>query len=153
LKVRGYVPIDVDAIDSSYNPKKGDLTYSIGFPELSMIGKKTSIDTFEIFQSNNVTLPVVSVGKVLEIKNATQYLISDVFVYHGNSGGPLIHNNKLVGIVHGPNLEVREVSGTRLKSYYFLDGNQFVKTKYIMPLLREFLRQIANNKSALKINR
>jgi hypothetical protein len=152
LKERGYEPISIDDIDTIDRTHSGDLTYSIGFPELSMIGKKPSIDTFAIFQSNTVTLPVVSVGKAIMTRHATPYIISDVFVYHGNSGGPLIQNNKLVGIVHGPNLELRQLGGTRLKSYYFLNGNQFIKAKYILPLLRELVRRIKYNKSQLKSN-
>lgn len=147
LKDRGQVPIDIDAIDSSKHLKKGDLTYTIGFPDLSIKGKKISIDTFALFQSNIVTMPVVSVGKLLELNNTSPYLISDVFVYHGSSGGPLIHNNKLIGIVHGPNLETRKADGTQLKNYYFLNGNQFARAKYIIPLLRELLWQIKYNKS------
>jgi hypothetical protein len=115
-----------------------------------MLGKKTSIDTFEMFQSNNVTIPIVSVGKTLEGKWPAQYVISDVFVYHGNSGGPLIHNNKVIGIVHGANLEIRQASGTRLRSYYFLNGNQFIKARYIMPLLRELVREIRYDRSIRK---
>ena len=150
LTDRGYHPIDVSAIDSSYRSKSGDLTYSIGFPELSMIGQKSSIDTFAMVQSNNVTLPVVSIGKVLKTNNASPFVISDAFVYHGNSGGPLIHNNKLIGIVHGPNLEIRQATGTRLRSYYYLNGNQFVSARYILPLLREFVRRIKDNKTKFK---
>ena len=150
LKDRGYEPIDITSIDTGYQSKKGDLTYSIGFPELSMLGKKPSIDTFEIFQSNNVTVPIVSVGKTLEGKWPAKYVISDVFVYHGNSGGPLIHNNKVIGIVHGPNLEVRQAIGTRLRSYYFLNGNQFIKARYIMPLLRDLVREIRYDRSIRK---
>lgn len=152
LMNRGYQPIDISDIDTGYKSKKGDLTYAIGFPDLSMIGTKNSIDTFQIFQSNNVTLPVVSTGNVLETTNTEPYLISDVFVYHGNSGGPIIHNNKLIGIVHGANLETREVKGTLLKSYYFLNGNQFIKSKYILPLLRKFIVLMKHNNVASKLN-
>jgi hypothetical protein len=150
LKDRGYEPIQISSIDTGYQSKKGDLTYSIGFPELSMLGKKASIDTFEVFQSNDVTVPIVSVGKILEGKLPSKYVISDVFVYHGHSGGPLIHNNKLIGIVHGANLEIRQANGTRLKSYYFLNGNQFIKARYIMPLLRELVREIKYDQSIRK---
>lgn len=150
LMDRGYQPIDISDIDTNYQYKKGDLTYSIGFPELSMIGTKNSIDSFQIFQSNTITLPVVSKGKELETKNNNLYVISDVFVYHGNSGGPIIHDNKLIGVVHGANLEKREVKGTVLRYYYFLNGNQFIKSKYIMPLLRAFTSQIKYNRSQPK---
>jgi hypothetical protein len=150
LKDRGYEPIQVASIDTGYQSKKNDVTYSIGFPELSMLGKKASIDTFEVFQSNDVTVPIVSVGRILEGKGATKYIISDVFVYHGNSGGPLIHNNKLIGIVHGANLEKRQAIGTRLKYYFFLNGNQFIKVRYIMPLLRELVKEIKYDRSIRK---
>jgi hypothetical protein len=148
---RGYRPIDISDIDTGYQPKKLDKTYSIGFPDLSMIGIKNSEDTFQIFQSNRVSAPIVSRGNILDTNHPDPYVISDVFVYHGNSGGPIIHNNKLIGIVHGPNLERREVSGTVLRYYLFLNGNQFIKSKYIMPLLRQFVSLIKYNKSILKL--
>lgn len=150
LKNRGYEPIEITSIDTLYQSKKGDLTYSIGFPELSLLGKKGSIDTFEVFQSNSVTIPIVSVGKTLEGEWPSTYVVSDVFVYHGNSGGPLIHNNKVIGIVHGPNLEIKQANGTLLRSYYFLNGNQFIKAKYILPLLRDLTAEIKYDKSIRK---
>ena len=118
--------------------------------QLSMVGVKPSIDTFGVFQSNNVTIPIVSVGKTLEGKWPAQFVVSDVFVYHGNSGGPLIHNNKVIGIVHGANLELRDVNGTRLRKYYFLNGNQFIKARYIMPLLRVLVGEIKHDRSIPK---
>ncbi len=98
LEEDGYVPITMSDIDTSIKILTGDNIAAIGYPDISRIG---FFQKRNEYQSNVVVLPVSTYGNVAMTHEQLPYLIGDITVYPGNSGGPVIKNNKLVGIVSG----------------------------------------------------
>jgi len=145
LKNKGYVPITLSDIDTLGNISKNDKILAVGFPNFSEIQqKKLSMDYLN-WQSFVISIPVISKGIVEDVTNDTySYFTGNIFVYRGFSGGPVIADNKLIGIS-------RSYGAFRIKSdnislgYYLFEKTIFTKTKFIMPMLGELENRLKQN--------
>jgi hypothetical protein len=137
LLALGYVPITIDDIDSICDLKMNDPIYAFGFPELSLYHQKPFDRTLWHWSSPTVTLPLVSKGIVSNPHTGQHYFYGDIFVYHGNSGGPIVRNNKLIGIVSRADPKMRESKDQKLPGYFEMNI-LFIKSSEILPLLRKF---------------
>lgn len=98
LEEDGYVPIELSDIDRSQDINRGEAIAAIGYPDISKVGIFQKQNTY---QSNIVVLPVSTFGSIAMAHDQLSYFIGDITVYPGNSGGPVIKSNKLIGVVSG----------------------------------------------------
>ncbi|HAT2179870.1 TPA: trypsin-like peptidase domain-containing protein [Raoultella ornithinolytica] len=91
----GYNPIPLDLIEDGPSSEGADI-YSIGYPSATaLLGQKQQ----SYWSSSFFSLPVTSWGKVSMLHPQLHFYWCDISIYPGNSGGPVIEDGKLVGIV------------------------------------------------------
>jgi len=117
MKQIGVVPIPVQDIASAED--SGNV-FTIGFPALA-----------------GSTKAEVSNGKI------TSNFIAEIAVYPGNTGGPVIKNNKLVGIL---SYQAGVVTNIDAAMHPFAKANSatVVKASFILPFLRKLQANEAN---------
>jgi Trypsin-like peptidase domain len=146
---KGYRPIKYSDLDTKESLVKNKPIIAVGFPgELSELKKyRKNIDSsINHWQSAFITVPVVSTGQIKNIHRDSFYFTGNIFSYHGNSGGPIISNNKLVGlnIAYGGPLKNTK---TELLNYYIDETAYFSKASNIITLLKTLeVKFIPNNK-------
>lgn len=134
LFIRGYRPIFVQDIDTLCNIKEGDKIMAVGYPVESEVDTNKAGPLLK-FRSRFVSLPMLTEGTTNGISDDL-YFDANLFVYHGFSGGPIIKNNQLVGIVHGGYPHPIQKQSGQLPLYLRLQL-QLIKSTHIMPLLRQ----------------
>lgn len=98
LEEDGYLPVELGDINRKQTINTGDEIAAIGYPDISKVGV---FEKRNDYQSNVVVLPVSTFGNIAMTHDQLSYFIGDITVYPGNSGGPVIQDNKLIGIVSG----------------------------------------------------
>lgn len=139
LEQDGYIPVTLADIDSLQDIHTGEDIAAIGYPDISRIG---FFQKRNDYQSNVVVLPVSTFGNIAMAHEKLSYFIGDITVYPGNSGGPIIRGNKLIGIVSGQVLIPLQNS-----SYLSSRGTlaKIIKTENIFTGLRK-LQQTESDK-------
>ncbi|MDU6380732.1 MAG: serine protease [Klebsiella pneumoniae] len=99
LEELGYSPIPSNLIKDEPSKEGADI-FTIGFPgAVSLLGK-TNLDSASAhWASNYFSLPVFSWGKVSMLHTQLPFYWCDMSIYPGNSGGPVIEDGNLVGVV------------------------------------------------------
>lgn len=85
LEKRGYIPIELDDIDTAFNVKLGQGITAIGFPNESVVGNHPYPLAFYAIHSWQITLPTVSTGFYLHEVPNRNFFEASIFVYHGFS--------------------------------------------------------------------
>ena len=99
LESRGFVPIGTDEVTTGPS-KEGAEVYSVGYPDSVAVLGEVPLDPGQrAWASATLSSPVGSWGRVAMQHEALNYFWADISVYPGNSGGPIIEDGKLVGIV------------------------------------------------------
>ena len=79
---------------------EGAEVFTVGFlGAISKIGKRKLSPASIEWESDLVSMPTFSFGRISMLHPELDYFWCDMSVYPGNSGGPVIENGKLVGIV------------------------------------------------------
>lgn len=135
----GYIPLTINDISSEV-PNEGSDIFSIGFPiNMSTVEKQNLPQALKNWESEHCSLPVSSFGKVSMIHEKLDYFLCDISIYPGNSGGPIVENNKLVGIVTAQSFINEEISANeQLLSVIGKQKMPFIKivrAKHIFELL------------------
>ncbi len=150
LEDDGYIPIDLSDIDPSPAINAGTAIATLGYPDISKIGV---FEKMNDYQSNVVVLPVSTFGNIAMAHERLPYFISAITIYPGNSGGPVIRNNKLIGMVSGQVLipvDKRNANNefTTTSSELYSRGTlaKVIKAQYIISGLQQ-LQRIEENKS------
>lgn len=95
----GYSPIPSELIKDEPSAEGVEVS-SVGFPgETSLVAQINQDAASAKWSSSAVSLPVFSWGRVSMLHPMLPFYWCDIGLYPGNSGGPLIENGKLVGIV------------------------------------------------------
>lgn len=144
---KGYRPISLSNIDSNCVIRKNKEILAIGFPsELSELKQyRKNIDSsIYHWQSPYITIPVISKGLVKDYFKDSVYFTGNIFSYHGNSGGPIISNNKLVGINIAYGGSFKHIKNSQL-NYYRDETAYFSKSSNILPLLRKLEKNFTPN--------
>lgn len=95
----GYCPISSELIDECPT-SEGAEVFTVGFPgATALITQVNQTPEVAVHSSSFVSLPVSSWGRVSMLHPQLPFYWCDMSIYPGNSGGPLIENGKLVGIV------------------------------------------------------
>lgn len=123
---RGYIPIP--ASDIADGPEHdGDELLAIGFPSTSRLHHTPLSKAEAILQSSFHSLPISSFGRVAMVHNNIPFFWADISIYPGNSGGPVIAKDRLVGIVsaqasvaldQAPHIRARIPFGKIIKASY-----------------------------------
>jgi hypothetical protein len=122
LLERGYEPISLE--DINYEPtQEGSEVFTVGFPgSISFIGTLNRHPAEVKWASNRYSLPAFAFGKVSMLNEELFYFWADMSVYPGNSGGPVIEDDKLVGIVIRGTLSANLIPfGLIAKAKYLFD--------------------------------
>ncbi|EOG8941022.1 serine protease [Klebsiella pneumoniae] len=130
LIARGYIPISSELISDGPSSEGAEI-FSVGFPRAtSLIAQINQHPASAHWSSNYVSLPVFSWGRVSMLHSQLPFYWCDISIYPGNSGGPVIENEKLVGIVSQqailpiddvPNVSTRIPFGKIIKTCFVKD--------------------------------
>lgn len=126
LLSRGYIPIPSSDIADGPD-QEGDELLAIGFPATSRLHQTNLSKEEAHWQSRYHSLPISSFGRVAMVHNNIPFFWADISIYPGNSGGPVIASNRLVGIVsqqatialdQAPHINTRIPFGKIIKASY-----------------------------------
>lgn len=117
LLERGYVPISSDLI-ADEPTCEGAEVFTVGFPAVtSEVAQLLISPTALLWRSEILSLPHSTYGRVSLLHPALPYFCADITIYPGNSGGPVIEGDHLVGIVSAqPSIEV-ELEGSAIDGF------------------------------------
>lgn len=98
----GYRPIEMTDFFNDDTISEGQRLFCIGFPResiLNYLNQPTLLDQY--IKSDLLAYPMVTKGfsELTDFKSTN--FEAAIFTYHGFSGGPIIFNNKLIGITSG----------------------------------------------------
>lgn len=155
LYSRGYRPISFSDIDTTDKLTEKNILHAIGFPgELSKVKNKTKRLDINVYywQSPWVTIPIVSTGYVKNPYRGSSLFTGNIFIYHGFSGGPVISNDKLVGINDAYGGILTETTSNGL-NFYGDEYSLFIKAYNVLPLLKEFEKRFPPISKPYPINK
>lgn len=99
LDKAGYLPISAEDLAITI-PSTGDKIFAAGYPEsTSVLGSRPLSRAEQVWASDGVSQPVLSFGHIGMSHSMLPYFWADISAYPGNSGGPVVSDGKLVGIV------------------------------------------------------
>lgn len=132
LIAKGYEPIEQSDIADAPT-QEGAEVYTVGYPSsTSLLGQITQHHSIAHWASSYFSVPTFSFGRVSMLHDELPFYWVDMSIYPGNSGGPIIENGKLVGIVSGqPTIPVEDSEQLRTR----IPFGKIIKAKYIMGLL------------------
>jgi hypothetical protein len=142
LEQNGYSPIELKDIDSVCDLKYGQDLICIGFPFLTHYANRAnSSDWWN--ESKFIFQPAATFGKISAVFKHENNFIGDINVVPGNSGGPIISNNKLIGIVSAqPRILAEDKTGNKISNiYYRVLYAIAIKSSFIFPLFKNLVEQ------------
>jgi len=153
LQQDGYQPIPIDKVLSGEDLDVGEDIYTIGFPEnISVVGKVDLPNSTQMYQLNQVVSPFTTFGKVSMSSSALNFFYAAVPISFGNSGGPVIKDGRLVGIVSGINKysilsdASKSVSSDQMPSSNLYGIGQLVKVVKCTDIMK-YLRILQSNEN------
>jgi hypothetical protein len=128
----GYKPIPSDFIND-YPSSEGVEVFTVGFPSATaLIGQVSQHPASAHWASSHFSLPVFSFGRVSMLHDELPFYWCDMSIFPGNSGGPVIENGKLVGVVSAQaTLPIDEVPSVKTR----IPFGKIIKTYYVKELL------------------
>lgn len=132
LSSKGYEPISLNDIAEAPS-KEGAPVYTVGFPSsTSLIGQIRQRPAEAHWSSSYFSLPTFSFGHVSMLHEDLPFYWVDMSIYPGNSGGPVIEEDRLVGIVSGqPTIPVENTEQLQTR----IPFGKIIKAKHIIELL------------------
>ncbi len=109
LRKDGYEPIPTALIAPGPSSVGADIS-TVGFPGTATVDRLDLHPTDQHWSSSVISLPVASWGRVAMDHEDLPYFWGDMTVYPGNSGGPVIEDGQLVGVISSQAV----VEGTRV---------------------------------------
>src|SRR5438477_2410878 len=99
LEQAGYAPVTFEDVADGPS-SEGDPIFSVGFPAATaLLGELPLFGGLRNWSSSYVSLPVFSYGHVGMLHAGLPSFWADISIWPGNSGGPIIGDKKIVGIV------------------------------------------------------
>ena len=99
LASRGFSPVSFDDIADG-PAAEGQEVFTIGFPSsTALLGQVSQHPASAHWSSSHFSLPVSSYGRVSMLHPALPFFWADMSIYPGNSGGPVVADGLLVGVV------------------------------------------------------
>lgn len=115
----------------------GDDVFCIGYPSASRVqGSRNP------FEGNFQGQPIFSFGRIASRISDLDYFWADISVFPGNSGGPVVWRDRLIGFVHaGPLVDVIfEKNDAHNSASVPAPFGQMLKSSLYFPLLKELQR-------------
>lgn len=128
----GYEPIDSKLVENS-PVSEGSEVFTVGFPSATaLLGQISQHPASANWSSSHLSLPVFSWGKVSMLHAKLPFYWCDMSIYPGNSGGPVIENGKLVGVVSAQAiLPIDDIPSVKTR----IPFAKIIKSAYISELL------------------
>jgi hypothetical protein len=140
LLASGYRPVSIDDVDEGPS-KEGAEVFSVGYPG-SMATVATWAESLPMWASAAISQPCFSFGRVAMSHPLLDYFLIDQSIYPGNSGGPVVEEDRLIGIVSGqPTMRLEYESDTSIPARPTLEARvripfgNIIKAKHIRPLI------------------
>jgi hypothetical protein len=133
----GYKPITLADIADSPSEEGADV-FTVGYPDATAVLGQLNNQSINHWGSDAVSIPTFAFGKVSMLNDKIFFFLSDISVYPGNSGGPVIENGKLVGVVSQQSrihLEDLEHDNKPLPYGIRIPFGRIIKAKYIKELV------------------
>jgi S1-C subfamily serine protease len=100
LEAIGHRPVDAGAIADGPTQESAEV-FAIGYPDEIATYRQGDTRTSSRRGSDWASAPLFSFGHVAMVHARLEYFWADLSVYPGNSGGPVVEANRLVGLVSG----------------------------------------------------
>lgn len=132
LEAFGYSPLRSEDIAHGPDVEGQDL-FTIGFPSPTALVDEISLHpSLALWSSRFVSAPVFAFGKVSMCHEALPFFWADLSVFPGNSGGPVVSNDRLIGIVSGQaTLAIDNMPEVRTR----IPFGRIIKAKFVHGLL------------------
>jgi hypothetical protein len=129
---KGYESITLSDIGGAPS-REGAEVYTVGYPSpTALLGQIGQHPAVAHWSSSYFSLPTFSFGRVSMLHDALPFFWVDMSIYPGHSGGPIIENDKLVGIVSGqPTIPVEEDERLRTR----IPFGKIVKASHVPEIL------------------
>jgi hypothetical protein len=99
LEARGFKPVPSDVLADGPQ-SEGDEAFTVGFPGSTALLGQLDLDQATLnWSSSYLSLPVAAFGRVSMLHDALPFFWVDMSIYPGNSGGPLVIGDTVVGVV------------------------------------------------------
>ncbi|WP_324680570.1 serine protease [Hymenobacter sp. GOD-10R] len=131
----GYTPITVADL-ASEPVSEGEDVYAIGFPINSHQSPIPVEPSFQNLVASTFALPNSVTGKVVMSKQELTYFWAVMPINYGNSGGPVIARDKLVGIVSRRRSLTPEILASNSNFNESDTVGRVTHIRHILPLLR-----------------
>ena len=138
LTARGYIPIP--STDIGDGPDfEGQELFAVGFPSsTALLGQLDLPPAVSHWSSSDYSLPISSFGRVAMLHTELPFFWADISIYPGNSGGPVVANDRLVGIVSAQaTLAIDDVPHVRTR----IPFGRIIKSSYVHDLLKEQIQK------------
>ena len=129
----GYNPIDSKYIEDGPSYEGSDI-FTVGYPEeTSLVGQMQQHPAAQHWSSSYFSLPVYAFGRVSMLHDSLPFYWADMSIYPGNSGGPVIENENLVGVVSAQaTLPIDQAPKVRTR----IPFAKIIKTQFVKDLLK-----------------
>lgn len=128
----GYEPILSEDIADGPS-QEGSEVFTVGFPSpTALIGQVSQHSASAHWSSSHYSLPVFTFGRISLLHEALDFYWVDMSIFPGNSGGPVIEDGKLVGVVSAQaTLQSDTAPDVRTR----IPFGKIIKTKHVRELL------------------
>jgi hypothetical protein len=128
----GFVPVPSEDIADGPDAD-GQEVFTIGFPgATALLGQVGQHPASAAWSSSYFSLPVASFGRVSMSHDALPFFWVDMSIYPGNSGGPVVADGRLVGVVSTQaTLPTDDLPSIRHR----IPFGRIIKTKFVRSLL------------------
>ena len=133
----GYEPIHLRDIADGPSAEGAEI-FAVGYPGATAVRGERSLDPATAhWVSDAYSLPTFAFGRVSMSHEALNFFWGDISIYPGNSGGPVVEGDKLIGIVSGQAYIPTETKKDKVR----IPFGSIIKAKYLRPLLEEQIRK------------
>jgi hypothetical protein len=94
----GYRAVPLEQVGDEPTAEGAEI-FSVGFPATSVLGERDLHPAQAYWASKVVSLPVFAFGRVAMLHSGLDSFWGDISIYPGSSGGPVVQDDRLVGIV------------------------------------------------------
>ncbi len=132
LEGLGFKPIASERVADGPIEEGADV-YTVGFPSsTALIGQVNQHPALAHWSSSQVSVPVTSFGKVSMLHDALPFYWADMSIFPGNSGGPVVGGDRLVGVVSAQAiLPIDDMPALKTR----IPFGKIIKSKYLRELL------------------
>jgi len=140
LLTLGYIPLSMQDLSDGPSAEAADV-FTVGYPAATAIVEEMTLPPAQAnWASKYSSIPTFAFGKVSMLVDERDFFWCDMSIFPGNSGGPVVENDKMVGIVSAqPTIpsDVHAAGGQQLPlvAYTRIPFGKMIKAKFIKELL------------------